>query len=103
MRKHYTGSKVNAQLDPDLNHNKEQDLCATFVNEKVSKMIDGKIRQISLLLTDKQKNCYTVLPKEKIDIKSTKNDKASLHNQAAAIRAATLSLNHFALRYLFLR
>ena len=65
MRKHYTGSKVNAQLDHGLNQNKEQYLCTTFVNEKVSKMIDGKIRQISLLLTDKQKNCYAALPKEK--------------------------------------
>ena len=43
-----------------FNHDKEQDLRTIFVNEKIDKMVDGKMRQISLLLTDKQKHSYTV-------------------------------------------
>ena len=53
-------SVVNDHLGYGFNHDKEQDLRTIFVNEKVDKMVDGKIRQISLLLTDKQKNSYTV-------------------------------------------
>ena len=51
---------VNAQIGHGFNHDKEQDLRTIFVNEKIDKMVDGKMRQISLLLTDKQKHSYTV-------------------------------------------
>ncbi|PHR83680.1 MAG: hypothetical protein COA59_11350 [Colwellia sp.] len=51
---------VNTQLGHGFNNDREQDLRAIFVNEKTNKMVDGKIRQISLLLTDKQKNGYTI-------------------------------------------
>jgi hypothetical protein len=53
-------SVVNEQLDHGFNHDKDQDLRTLFVNEKVDKMVEGKIRQISLLLTDNRKNSYTV-------------------------------------------
>lgn len=53
-------SGVNAELGHGFNNDKEQDLRAIFVKEKIDKMVDGKIRQITLLLTDKQKNSYTV-------------------------------------------
>jgi len=53
-------SAVNAELGHGFNNDKEQDLRAIFVKEKIDKMVDGKVRQISLLLTDKQKNSYTV-------------------------------------------
>jgi len=51
---------INAELGHGFNNDKEQDLRALFVKEKIEKMVDGKVRQISLLLTDKQKNSYTV-------------------------------------------
>jgi hypothetical protein len=53
-------SVINAEPGYGFNNNKEQDLRTIFVHETVDKMVDGKIRQISLLLTDKQKNSYTV-------------------------------------------
>jgi hypothetical protein len=130
-------SVVNAKFGYGFNHDKEQDLRTIFASEAVDKMIDGKIRQISLLLTDNRKNSYTVclymrkgsdritkkpyvkvikelidwcwligetisadnmgerkvkstvLAEDKRDNKSTNNNKNSLHNQAAAIRAVT--------------
>ena len=53
-------SVVNDQLGHGFNKDKEEDLRTIFINEKIDKMVDGKIRQVSILLTDKQKNCYTV-------------------------------------------
>ena len=51
---------INTQMGHGFNHDKEQDLRTIFVNEKIDKMVDGKMRQISLLLTDKKKHSYTV-------------------------------------------
>ncbi|MBL4764491.1 MAG: hypothetical protein JKX67_04315 [Colwellia sp.] len=53
-------SVINPQLDYGFNNDKEQDLRTIFANEKVDKMVDGKVRQVSLLLTDKHKNSYRV-------------------------------------------
>jgi len=53
-------SIINDQPGHGFNNDREQDLRAIFVNEKTNKMVDGKVRQISLLLTDKQKSVYTV-------------------------------------------
>jgi hypothetical protein len=131
----HTISSINAELGHGFNNDKEQDLRAIFVKEKIDKMVDGKIRQISLVLTDRQKNSYAiclymrkgsnrmtkkhynqvvnelvdwcwfigeklnpdesdkrkvksiVLPNENTDI-AANNNKAPLHNQAAAIRPA---------------
>lgn len=51
---------VNGQSGYGFTHVKEQDLRAISVNEKIDKMVDGKIRQITLLFTNNQKNIYTV-------------------------------------------
>lgn len=51
---------VKAQPGHGFTNDKEQDLRTIFINEKVDKMVDGKVRQVTLLLTDKQKNCYTI-------------------------------------------
>ena len=51
---------VNGQSGYGFTHVKEQDLRAIFVNEKIDKMVDGKIRQITLVFTNNQKNIYTV-------------------------------------------
>ncbi|MBL4899776.1 MAG: hypothetical protein JKX76_09080 [Colwellia sp.] len=51
---------VNTELDHGFNNNKEESLRAIFANEKTDKMVDDKVRQISLLLTDNRKNSYTV-------------------------------------------
>lgn len=53
-------SVINAQLGYGFNNDKEQSLRAIFVKEKTDKMVDDKVRQITLLLTDNQKNSYTV-------------------------------------------
>jgi hypothetical protein len=53
-------SVVNAELGYGFNNDKAQYLRTIFIHEAVDKMVDGKIRQVSLLLTDKQKNSYTV-------------------------------------------
>ncbi|WP_114324939.1 SHOCT domain-containing protein [Candidatus Colwellia aromaticivorans] len=53
-------SVVNGEIDHGFNNEKEQDLRAIFGHEKTDKMVDGKVRQISLLLTDNRKNTYTV-------------------------------------------
>jgi hypothetical protein len=53
-------SIINKQSGHGFDHNKEQDLRTVFVKEKVDKMVDGKTRQISLLLTDVQNNNYTI-------------------------------------------
>jgi hypothetical protein len=51
---------VNDQSGYGFTHVKEQDLHAIFANEKIDKMVDGKIRQITLLFTTNQKSIYTV-------------------------------------------
>jgi hypothetical protein len=53
-------SVINAEADYGFDHDKEQHLRTVFFNERVDKMVDGKIRQISLLLTDNKNNNYTV-------------------------------------------
>lgn len=51
---------INTQLGHGFNNEQEQGLRTIFANEQVDKMVDGKIRQVSLLLTDNQKHSYTV-------------------------------------------
>jgi len=51
---------VNNQAGHGFTHIKEQEMCAIFANEKIDKMVDGKVRQITLLFTDNRKNSYTV-------------------------------------------
>ncbi len=51
---------INHDIGHGFSDDKEQDLRAVFTKEHVDKMIDGKIRQISLQLTDKQKQNYVV-------------------------------------------
>jgi hypothetical protein len=51
---------INKTIGHGFNHEKEQDLRDVFEKEKVDKMIDGKIRQVSLSLTDINKKYYTV-------------------------------------------
>jgi hypothetical protein len=135
-------SVINGQTGHGFNNDKEQDLRTIFVNEKIDKMVDGKIRQVAVLLTDNRNNCYTVclymrkgsnritkksytkvindlfdwcwfigekinadntekrkvkqivLPKEKTNNISTKNNNTSLHNQAAAIRPVTHKIDN---------
>lgn len=53
-------SVVNAQIGHGFNNDRDQDLRAIFSHEKVDKMVEGKVRQISLLLTDSRNNGYTV-------------------------------------------
>jgi len=51
---------VNGQSGHGFTHLKEQELCAIFANEKIDKMVDGKVRQITLLFNANHKNSYTV-------------------------------------------
>lgn len=51
---------VNIELDHGFDNDKEESLRAIFANEKIDKMVDGKVRQISLLLADNRNNSYTV-------------------------------------------
>jgi len=51
---------INDKEGHGFNHDKEQDFRSIFVKEKVDKMIDGKTRQISLLLTDIRNNSYMI-------------------------------------------
>lgn len=53
-------SLINHETGHGFSDDKEQDLRAIFTKEHVDKMIDGKIRQISLQLIDKQKHSYVV-------------------------------------------
>ncbi|MBL4941554.1 MAG: SHOCT domain-containing protein [Colwellia sp.] len=51
---------VNQQAEQGFNHQKEQFLRDTFAKEQVNKMIDGKVRQVSLSITDTHKKSFTV-------------------------------------------
>ena len=51
---------INTEDGYGFNYEIEKNLSAIFSKEKVDKMVDGKVRQISLLLTDNSKNTYTV-------------------------------------------
>ena len=51
---------INAQAEHGFNTDIEQDLYTAFANEKINKMVDDKVRRISLLLTDKNKSSYTI-------------------------------------------
>lgn len=53
-------SVINAQPGHGFNNDRDQDLRTVFSHEKVDKMVEGKVRQISLLLTDTRKNSYKV-------------------------------------------
>ncbi len=53
-------SVINAQAGHGFNNDKEINLRTIFSHEKVDKMVDGKVRQISLRLKDKRKNSYKV-------------------------------------------
>jgi len=51
---------INQDVGHGFDHEKEQELRTIFAKEQVDKMIDGKIRQISLSFTDIQHKNYTV-------------------------------------------
>jgi len=51
---------INQQSGHGFNHDIEQGLRNVFATEQVDKMIDGKIRQINLLVTDVNKKAYTI-------------------------------------------
>ena len=51
---------INQEVGHGFDNEKEQDLRNIFKQEKVEKMIDGKIRQISLSFTDIHNKRYTV-------------------------------------------
>ncbi len=51
---------INTDTEHGFNENIEQELYTAFANEKINKMVDDKVRRISLLLTDKNKSCYTI-------------------------------------------
>ena len=53
-------SIINGDISYGFTNDKEEDLRSIFVNEKVDKMVDGKVRQVSLLLTDKLNKNYKV-------------------------------------------
>lgn len=53
-------SVINGQLGHGFKNDIDQNLRAIFAHEKIDKMVEGKVRQISLLLTDTQKNSYKV-------------------------------------------
>ena len=50
---------INLQHEHGFNYDKEQDLRNIFIKEKIDKMIDGKVRQISVLITDNHGKIYT--------------------------------------------
>ena len=54
-------SVINNELGHSFNNINEESLRIIFANEKVDKMVDGKVREISLLLADKKMNTYAVL------------------------------------------
>ncbi len=51
---------ISQQPGHGFNHAKEQDLRNIFATEKVDKMVDGKIRQVSLCFIDTNEKSYTV-------------------------------------------
>jgi len=51
---------INQEIEHGFNHDKEQDLRNIFAKEQVDKMVDGKVRQISLLITDNHEKNYTI-------------------------------------------
>ena len=51
---------INSMVGHGFDNEKEQALRDILVNEQVHKMIDGKVRQISLSFTDKHNKSYTV-------------------------------------------
>jgi hypothetical protein len=55
-----TVNVINQHENQGFSNGKEQTLRAIFAKEKLKKMTSGKIRQISLVLTDTQKKSYIV-------------------------------------------
>lgn len=51
---------INQHADHGFSNDKEKDLRAIFVKEKVEKMVDGKIRQITLTIIDSGNKNYIV-------------------------------------------
>ena len=51
---------INQQDEHGFNQGKEQDLRNVLVKEQVDKMVEGKVRQVSLLFTDTNDKNYTV-------------------------------------------
>lgn len=51
---------INLDVKYGFSNAKEKDLRDTFTKEHVEKMVDGKLRQITLQLVDKQKHTYTI-------------------------------------------
>jgi len=51
---------INYEVGHGFTHDKEQDLRNVFAKEKVDKMIDGRIRHVSLFITDAHGKTYTV-------------------------------------------
>lgn len=51
---------INQKAGHGFNDAKEQDLRNILVKEQVDKMIDGKVRQVNLLITDTHEKDYTV-------------------------------------------
>ena len=56
----YSINVVNTEIGHGFTNDKDQSLRAIFTNEKIDKMVDGKVRQISLYLTDSHKNKYAI-------------------------------------------
>ncbi len=56
----HTINLISEQPGHGFNHDKEQDLRNIFAKEQVDKMIDGKIRQVSLCFNDTKERSYTV-------------------------------------------
>ena len=53
-------SFINCDEGHGFDRNKEQDLRTAFTKEHVHKMVDGKVRQVSLQLVDKQKQNFII-------------------------------------------
>jgi hypothetical protein len=51
---------INCDEKYGFSNEKEQDLRAIFTKEHIEKMVDGKLRQITLQLVDKQKHSYAI-------------------------------------------
>lgn len=53
-------SIINKETGNGFDHDKEKDLRAIFAKEKAEKMVDGKIRQINLSITDTDNKHYVI-------------------------------------------
>jgi len=51
---------INTAQDHGFNETREQELREIFHNEQIDKMVDGKVRRISLVLSDHEKNNHVI-------------------------------------------